>query len=86
MKTRKQEYGTANVIGKRVEKLRKERGFSQKQFIAKLQLEGVDINATSYSKLEGQIRSATDKEVYYIAKILNLKMENLFPEDIDDKR
>lgn len=86
MKTRKQEYGTANVIGKRVEKLRKERGFSQKQFIAKLQLEGVDINATSYSKLEGQIRSATDKEVYYIAKILHLKMENLFPEDIDDKR
>ena len=43
-----------------------------------LQVAGLDINPTSYSKLEGQLRNATDKEVYYIAKVLNIKMEELF--------
>ena len=64
MKIRKQEYGTANMVGKNIEKLRKERGIKQKDFIAKIQVMGCDINPTSYSKLEGQLRSATDKEIY----------------------
>ena len=33
---------------------------------------------TSSSKLEGQIRSATDKEIYVIAKILDVAIEELF--------
>lgn len=78
MKTRKQEYGTANMVGKNIERLRKERGIKQKDFIAKMQVMGCDINPTSYSKLEGQLRNATDKEIYIISKILNVKMEYLF--------
>ena len=78
MKTRKQEYGNANMVGKNIETLRKERGIKQKDFIAKMQVLGCDINPTSYSKLEGQVRSATDKEIYVIAKILNVTMEELF--------
>lgn len=78
MKIRKQEYGNANIIGKNVEKLRKERGIKQKDFISKMQTMGCDINPTSYSKLEGQIRAATDKEIYAIAKILAVPMEKLF--------
>lgn len=78
MKTRKHEYGKANMIGKRVEELRKEKGIKQKDFISKMQVYGCDINPTSYSKLEGQLRSATDKEVYVIAKILGIAMEALF--------
>ncbi len=78
MKTRKQEYGTANMIGRNVERLRKERGIKQKDFIAKLQTMGCDINPTSYSKLEGQLRSATDREIFMIAKILGVAMEALF--------
>ena len=80
MKPRKQEYGNANLIGKNVEKLRKELGIKQKDFIAKMQVLGCDINPTSYSKLEGQVRSATDREIYVIAKILNVPMEKLFEE------
>ena len=83
MKIRKQEYGTANLIGKNVERLRKERGIKQKDFIAKMQVMGCDINPTSYSKLEGQVRSATDKELYVISKILNVKMEDLFDIEIE---
>lgn len=82
MKTRKSEYGSANIIGKNVERLRKNLGIKQKDFIARLQTRGCDVNPTSYSKLEGQIRSASDIEVYAIAKVLGVPMEALF-EGID---
>lgn len=80
MKLRKKEYGNANLVGKNIERIRKERGIKQKDFIAKIQVMGCDINPTSYSKLEGQLRSATDRELYVIAKLLNVKMEELFDE------
>ncbi|MBS5855595.1 MAG: helix-turn-helix transcriptional regulator [Firmicutes bacterium] len=78
MKLRKKSYGEYNIIGKNVEKLRKERNIKQKDFIAQMQLLGCDINPTSYSKLEGQLRNATNKEIYVIAKILNVSIETLF--------
>ena len=77
MKTRKV-YGDVNIIGRKIEELRKSRNIKQKDFISKMQTLGCDINPTSYSKLEGQLRSATDKEIYAISKILNVKMEDLF--------
>ncbi len=81
MKTRKQEYGTSNMVGKRIEQLRKEQGIKQKDFIAKMQIMGCDINPTSYSKLEGQVRSASDREIYVISQILNVPIEALFEHD-----
>lgn len=81
MKIRKKSYGTANIIGKNVERLRKERGIKQKDFIAKIQIIGCDMNPTSYSKLEGQLRIATDREVYAIAKVLNIPIEQLFTDE-----
>lgn len=78
MKKRVHKYGSANVIGANVERLRKQRNIKQKDFIASLQLAGLDVNPTSYSKLEGQIRTATDREVYTIAKVLGIPMEELF--------
>jgi len=82
MKIRKKSYGVANMVGKNIERLRKEKGIKQKDFISQLQVLGLDMNPTSYSKLEGQVRSATDREVYIIAKVLNVKMEDLFEEEI----
>ena len=41
---------------------------------------GVDINPTSYSKLEGQMRIATDKELYVISKLLDVSIDSLFEE------
>ena len=80
MKIRKQKYGSANMVGKNIERLRKECGIKQKDFIAKMQAWGCDINPTSYSKLEGQVRCATDREIFVIAKILGVSMESLFEE------
>ena len=47
-------------------------------FVAMMQTAGCDINPTSYSKLEGQVRAANDKELYVIAKILNTTIDSLF--------
>lgn len=85
MKIRKKEYGNANMVGKKIEKLRKDKGIKQKDFIAKMQVMGCDINPTSYSKLEGQVRSATDKEIFVISRILNVPMEALFDERMKEK-
>ena len=81
MKTRKQSYGNKNLIGRNIERLRKERGIKQKDFIAQIQIMGCDMNPTSYSKLEGQLRSAVDKEIFVIAKILDVKIEELFEQN-----
>ncbi len=78
MKTRKADYGNVNIVGRRIEAIRKEKGISQKDFIARLQIIGCDINPTSYSKLEGQHRIATDKEIYAIAKVLEIAVDMLF--------
>ena len=87
MKIRVKDYLNRNIIGRRVESLRKARGIKQKDFIARLQVAGLDINPTSYSKLEGQTRVATDKEVLIIAQVLGVPMEELFKDDgdTDDK-
>ena len=49
--------------------------FGQKTYIS-----GVDINPSSYSKLEGQRRMASDIEVQAIARILDVPVEVLFAE------
>ncbi len=81
MKICKTEYGNCNIVGKNIERLRKEKCIKQKDFISKMQIMGCDINPTSYSKLEGQIRIATDREIYVIAKILNVTTDTLFKEE-----
>ena len=78
MKIRKKSYGDANLVGENIERLRKARGWKQKDFIAQIQTSGLDMNPSSYSKLEGQFHSATDKELYIISKLLNVDIKELF--------
>ena len=63
MRLRKQALGNRNLIGARVEAARKSKGIKQKELLAQLQVNGVDMNASGLSKLEGQIRSVTDIEL-----------------------
>ena len=58
MKPRVQPYGTKNISGANIERLRKSRG-------------------SSLSKLEGQVRIASDRELYAIAQIFSVPMEEL---------
>lgn len=77
MKPRKANYGNKNICGANVERIRKELGMKQATLVAKMQLAGVDINPSSLSKLEGQIRVASDIELKAISKILGVSMEKL---------
>lgn len=78
MKLRKQEYGDRNMVGRTIERMRKEKGIKQKDFISRMQTMGCDINPTSFSKLEGQVRAATDRELYFAAKILGVRVDELY--------
>lgn len=78
MKPRKLPYGDKNICGANIERIRREKGLKQLEVVAQLQVMGVDINPSSYSKLEGQRRLASDIEVQAIARILNVPIEALF--------
>ena len=72
MRLRKQELGDRNLVGNRVELVRKQKGMKQKELLAQLQVNGVDINASGLSKLEGQLRFVTDFELKAIAEVLGV--------------
>ena len=78
MKQRKKALGTMNGVGGRITEIRLSKGIKQKELIAMLQTDGVDINPSSLSKLEGQTRRVTDRELRAIAKVLRVSVGALF--------
>ena len=75
MRLRKQALGTRNLVGARVEAARTSEGMQQKELLAQLQVQGIDMNASGLSKLEGQIRYVTDYELVALAKIFNVSVD-----------
>lgn len=82
MKPRQNPYGNKNICGAVIEKLRKDRNMKQHELVAQMQLMGVDINPSSLSKLEGQIRIASDIELLAISKIFNVPIEELLDQSM----
>jgi len=80
-KPRKIPLGDKNIVGAKVERLRKEKNLKQKELVAMLQSRGMDICETSMSRLEGQIRLVQDFEVVILADALNVTTEYLLRED-----
>ena len=78
MKQRMSELGDKNIIGAKVTKIRKLNKMSQKELAINMQLRECDINFSSLSKLEGQTRAATDKEIKAIAETFNITIDDLF--------
>ena len=74
MRIRKQALGDRNIVGKRIEQRRKAIGMKQKDLLTQLQISGIDLNASGLSKLEGQIRCVTDKELIVLSKTLNVSV------------
>lgn len=81
MKPRKAAYGTKNICGANIERVRKQKKMKQSVLVSQMQLRGVDINPSSMSKLEGQTRIATDIELKAISEILNVSMDELVKEN-----
>ncbi len=74
MRIRKQEIGSSNLVGRRVEEKRKSMGMKQKELLAQLQVRGVEMNSSGLSKLEGQIRKVSDFELIAIADVLGVSV------------
>ena len=74
MRIRKAEIGERNLIGAKVEELRKKLGMKQKELLAQLQVHGVNVNASGLSKIEGQTRCVSDIELMAFAQILNVSV------------
>ena len=69
--------GSENIVGQRIVKLRKERKMSQKDLLAQLQINNVEIGQSALSDLEGQRRKVSDKELVVLAKIFGVSVEEL---------
>lgn len=82
MRIRQQSLGDRNIIGKRVEQRRKAIKLKQKELLDQLKVRGVDLNSSGLSKLEGQLRRATDYELVAIADALGVSVNWLL--GIDD--
>ena len=75
MKTRKLELGERNMVGRRVTEARLAKGMRQKELLAKLQTEGIEISTPALSLLEGQKRPVSDIELNAIANVLNVSVD-----------
>lgn len=70
--------GSLNVVGKRVKEYRIKRGFSYEELSAKLELIGISIHKQSLYDIENDKRTVKDYELYGLAYILKIDMNDLF--------
>lgn len=67
-----------NIIGGNVKKYRKSRKMSQQTLSNKLELLGVYVCRGSISRIEDFSRTVTDIELFAIAEVLGVSINNLF--------
>ena len=75
-----------NAIGAAVRKLRVERGLTQDQLAAKLQLLGLEISRAGLSKIEARLRCVSDLELPIIAQALKVEIADLYLSQASRKR
>lgn len=80
-KPRKVPLGSRNIVGAKVERIRKEKHIKQKDLVAILQSKGMDICDTSMSRLEGQNRLVQDFEIPILAEALGVTVEWLLGQE-----
>ena len=67
-----------NLIGFNVKKYRKEKNMSQQMLSDQLELRGVYVCRGSVSRIEDRSRTVTDIELYAIAAVLEIGVNELF--------
>ena len=77
MRERMKPLGTRNSIGIKITELRKQKNWNQEILLAKMQVFGVKINASSLSKLDGQARAVTEDELRALSAIFNISIDDL---------
>ena len=69
--------GSKNICGTRIKEARKKLKLSQEELAARLQVEGVNIERDSVSRIEIGTRFVADYELLILCKILNVSPEYL---------
>lgn len=67
-----------NLIGERLRVLRKKHHLSQQQLSERLETQAVYICRGSISRIEDKSRTVTDIELMGLAKVLGVKIQDLF--------
>jgi transcriptional regulator with XRE-family HTH domain len=67
-----------NIVGPVVRQIRKEKGLTQAELCAKLNLLGWDIGRDTLAKLEGQVRWVADFEAVKLAAALAVDIAELY--------
>ena len=70
--------GKKNICGERLQQIRREKKISQENLSQMLQLEGVIIDRFSISRIESGTRFVADYELYTLAKVLEVPLEDFF--------
>ncbi len=68
-----------NVVGPQIRRLRYQRGWSQAQFVVKLQVKGWDLSRPGLAKIESKLHKVTDTELLYFAEVLKVPLTELYP-------
>lgn len=63
-----------NIAGPTIRRLRNARGWTQADLAAMLQIRGLDLNRADVGKIESQLRSLFDFELFLIATVLDVEI------------
>jgi transcriptional regulator with XRE-family HTH domain len=68
-----------NNVGPQMRRRRYALGWSQSDLATKLQLAGFDISRSGVSKIEARLSYVDDKTLLYLAEVLKVQVQDLFP-------
>lgn len=66
------------AVGNNIRILREQKGFTQEQVAAKLQINGCDITRSAVAKIEVGQRHLYPDEIILLKKILNVEYDEIF--------
>ena len=69
-----------NLIGRNVAKLRYQKGWTQDELVAKMQLLGCDITHAVIANIETRRSSVNDRQIAFLAEALGVEINDLFPQ------
>jgi len=73
--------GRSNAAGQRVKQAREMASLSQEQLAARLQVEGMEVNQRSISRIESGQRPIVDYELQILSKVLDVDVLWLLEEN-----
>ncbi|MCI8415480.1 MAG: helix-turn-helix transcriptional regulator [Ruminiclostridium sp.] len=74
-----------NIVGDQVRAIRVSKRMSQQELADQLELLAIYVCRGSISRLEDKQRTVTDMELYGIAKVLDVPITKLFPQNAEEE-